>query len=566
MSEIYDYAREAIIPRVPLPDSYLYWYPFLPPSSTRLSFDALQTAASRLLDLAESRDQLDQLAGEIEAARKRITNWTAGDVLLAMVRCRAGRYDEVKRLVPRALENLKKDPIASSTTYGWYAAWALGLELENRDETRDLALTVYADSLDNPYAFLQFRLVSEKVPYRRLVHLYISEGRYEEARRALLRVALREKKFPDSYAEQTVKLYRAVLLFWVAPTLVQLGYGSDAVPLFGEAIKLVEELPSIPSTYFQNAEQVPRQLRDGLKAALDGLSAAELAPIAGRLVSDASDDRNPETGQDQAKSSKAKARDQALDLVTLVYPRDLDKARLRSLLAESLAACDASQLAALDEPLETAPQGASRGSLDRDRDRTESPGVGRLEADRPGARRPQPAGRADAPGAAAAGRPGQRPATGRGRAAGPALAGRPRLRERLRRRATCDATADRLAARAIEAARRQADNLVLLAMLREQGELALAHGDPKAAEAAWGRMLEMVLPAQPARARRTQAARRRHRPSPGRDRRRPRRRREPVPARSPRRREHARHPDDWHREPSGLVFAPKQAESTMEKQ
>ena len=66
------------------------------------------------------------------------------------------------------------------------------------------------------------------------------------------------------------------------------------MPLFAEAIKLVEELPSLPATYFPNPEQVPRQLRDGLKAAIDGLSAAELAPIAGRLVSDASDDRNPE--------------------------------------------------------------------------------------------------------------------------------------------------------------------------------------------------------------------------------------------------------------------------------
>ena len=35
----------------------------------------------------------------------------------------------------------------------------------------------------------------------------------------------------------------------------------------------------------------------------------------------------------------------------------------------------------------------------------------------------------------------------------------------------------------------------MLAMVREQGELALARGDRKGAEAAWGRMLDLVMPA-----------------------------------------------------------------------
>jgi hypothetical protein len=73
-----------------------------------------------------------------------------------------------------------------------------------------------------------------------------------------------------------------------------------------------------------------------------------------------------------------------------------------------------------------------------------------------------------------------------------------------RQHATTDdlrAMADRLSSRALEAARRQNDNQALLAMLREQGELALSHGDRKAAEAAWSRMLETVLPAVPTRSR-----------------------------------------------------------------
>ncbi len=353
MSESYDYAREAIIPRSPSPASLMHWYSFLPPISATNAIENGPPAALRLLDLAERRDQLDQLAAEIEAARKTMPEWRVGDVLLALVRCRAGRYDEVKRLVPRALESLKKDPIASNNSYAWYAAWAMGIELENHEATRNLAMAVYEESIIQPYSFIQFRLHTDKAPFRHLVHLYTSEGRREDARHALLGMASGESKFPDSYDDESIKVFRLLTLVAVAPELVGLGYAGDAVPLYAEAIQLVDQNTTISPVYFPNPDQLPGQLRDGLKAALDGLTAAELAPIAARLVSDAIDRRNPETAKDPSKSGKAKARDQAIDLVTLVYPRDLDKARLRSLMAESLAACDARQVAALDEPLET---------------------------------------------------------------------------------------------------------------------------------------------------------------------------------------------------------------------
>ena len=56
--------------------------------------------------------------------------------------------------------------------------------------------------------------------------------------------------------------------------------------------------------------------------------------------------------KDATPPKQAKPRDQALDLVLMIHPRELDKASLRSLLAESVAACDGEQLAAIDEPLE----------------------------------------------------------------------------------------------------------------------------------------------------------------------------------------------------------------------
>ena len=73
------------------------------------------------------------------------------------------------------------------------------------------------------------------------------------------------------------------------------------------------------------------------------------------------------------------------------------------------------------------------------------------------------------------------------------------------------AHADRFAARALEAAGRQEDRVWLLAMMREQGQLAFERNDRAAAAAVWSRMLEMVVAPREARARRpapNQAARR----------------------------------------------------------
>ena len=52
---------------------------------------------------------------------------------------------------------------------------------------------------------------------------------------------------------------------------------------------------------------------------------------------------------------------------------------------------------------------------------------------------------------------------------------------------------DKLAARAEDAAGRQSENQTLMAMLREQGQMALERGDRRAAEAAWSRMLTLVV-------------------------------------------------------------------------
>ena len=95
------------------------------------------------VDLASKLGKLDELASDIVAARKKLPDWTAGDALLAMVLCRAGRYREAEKLVQEFPETIKRDPVAASGTYLFYAYSAIAQGLEQNAASRELATKVY---------------------------------------------------------------------------------------------------------------------------------------------------------------------------------------------------------------------------------------------------------------------------------------------------------------------------------------------------------------------------------------------------------------------------------------
>lgn len=199
MPEMYDYARQGLIPEENVYSSYGEWNAF----ERILSYDSegrVNSMVGRLLDMAVSQNRLDELVGQIETARRKFPNWNAGKALLALADCRVGRYDEARKLVREVLD-LAKDEALSS-----YVPWIIGSELENHGAIRDLASTVYESCLndrqEDPYAFLQY----DNSPIKRLVTLYIREGRKEDARR-VLHEYLKPRDFPG-YAEEYVEQMR----------------------------------------------------------------------------------------------------------------------------------------------------------------------------------------------------------------------------------------------------------------------------------------------------------------------------------------------------------------------
>ena len=243
--------------------------------------------AARFLDLAAARGRLDELARDIAAARKDRPDWTAGDFYLAMIDCRSGRYDEARALVRKLADPKVKDDNLTASIYPMYAYWPWA-----RSSRRIPAL---ADEAARPLRTGREPAVLRDVPAvragpapRRPADPAVRASG-PDGGRAPRGAGLRPPAgAPPRRLEELARQARVFALGEMAKRLVDLGYASDAVPLYSEAIALADQIgPDAPS-YFANAQQFPRQLREGLESVLGGLTPTSWPAIAGRLIADAS--------------------------------------------------------------------------------------------------------------------------------------------------------------------------------------------------------------------------------------------------------------------------------------
>ena len=200
LPETYEYAREGLIPDKTVYSPNGEWYAF----EQILSWSSdgrVHTMVSRVLDLAVSQNRLEELAGQIEAARKKFPDWKAGKALAALVDCRLGKYDEARKLVREVLDMAKEQAFSSNVP------WVIGAELENHGATRELAVSVYESCLtgrtQDPYSFLQF----DNSPIKRLVTMYTREGRKDDARRVMLEF-VKPRDFSGGYPEDYIAQLR----------------------------------------------------------------------------------------------------------------------------------------------------------------------------------------------------------------------------------------------------------------------------------------------------------------------------------------------------------------------
>ncbi len=303
-------------------------------------------------------------------------------------------------------------------------------------------------------------------------------------------------EFPN-YDEDYINQMRMSGLAAAARELAQMGFAADAVPLYNEALAVADTFTDNSPMYVGNRDGIVQSSRKGLEKALQGLEDEQLVQTVRGLLQPQAEvkEKKPEDRSKPAAAEKPRKRDQAVDLVLLIHPRDLDKAAIRSLFADSVAAGarDPKLLKAIEEPLRSlrernpddlsvriaaALTALAEGDAKRTRDALDA--LAKLMERTP----------LEVLSEGAHANTRQR-----------TLAARQvplwLVARVCRKQEPWREYGDRFAARAVEAARRQSDNRWMLAMLRERGQSALDRGNSKDVEADWGRMLELILARKP---------------------------------------------------------------------
>ncbi len=463
LPEIYDYAREAIIPPAnkPIVDAWSG----LDQIDSYGQNGTVNGVMTRLLEASTRQGKLDTLAADVAAAVGRSPDWVGGRALLAVLKARRGKADEARKELEPILADGSSIPV--------YARMIVGQELDKVEALRDVELRIYegavADGMDemrgNGFQY---------GPGKRLALLYQKAGRSKDAREFVLKYSKTPNNwngYDPSYASyQKINEYMGF-----ASLMQELGYPADAARFYSEVANDTDAINNA-RMYYGNTDQITNMVRDGIARSMQGTDRVTVERTLRTLVTPRPDARPGEP---------------ILDLVLLCYPRELDKAAVTCLFAEAVKTLKdhpqvdaevresvAKLAAAHPDDLSVLAAAAILAAAD-----------GKAESLAPAAERL--ARRIEAMPLDPL------PTTSRANARQREEASRQLLawvvaRECVKHDAT-RSVGEALAARALDAARRQSENRWSLAMLRETSQVATDRGDRPAAEAALRAMLRIVL-------------------------------------------------------------------------
>ncbi len=467
LPEIYDYAREACIPAANRPLASPW--SGIDEIMSYNSDGTVNGLLGRLIEASSRQGKLEQLGVEVEAALQKHPDWAGGRAIRAVIEARSGKVAEARK----DLEAILADDASVSAD----GRVLVGQELDKVEALRDVELKLYETALDAQNLAsngMDFRYG----PGRKLALLYKKAGRDRDARALILKHARRDF---DTSSNVNYSAYRKINnSVALGGLLSELGYPADAAKIYSDLTNDSEAFENARS-YVGNTDYYLNQIRRGLARSLSPTDGPTLERTLKTLLTPRPD---------------AKPGEPRLDLVLLCYPRELDKAGVTCVFAESAkslkdhkelggevrqvasrlveahpddlsALAAAAILAAAEEKPEPLLEAAGRLAKAVDSTPLEPLPVGA----RPNARQREEAERRLVLWVVA--------------------------RECLKHDAT-RSVGEALASRAREAAARQVDHRWSLAMLRESGQAALDRGDRPTAEAAWHEMLKLVLSNAPA--------------------------------------------------------------------
>ena len=260
---MYDYLREAVVP-AEARKSVPAWLGLADPLRSTLD-GRINTTGTRLLEAAERRGKLEEIAGEIERAEARLPGWRGGKALRGLILARRGRIDVARALLDPLADPKLADPPPPIVRQ------VVGQEGEAIPALRALALAIYEGGVkeSNKADYLFFNS-----PVHRLVVMYRSAGRIGDARRELLNASL---------TAGSAVANRNGAAYWkiedrtdIASRLIALGFPADAARIYDETLADTESI-ELARDWGSDDDTQLNQLKGGLAIALESLDRDGLA-------------------------------------------------------------------------------------------------------------------------------------------------------------------------------------------------------------------------------------------------------------------------------------------------
>ncbi|MEI8018256.1 MAG: hypothetical protein WCH39_08630, partial [Schlesneria sp.] len=477
MPEIYDYAREGIIPQSEASLANSKWPGFGRIHSWGNQDGKIDTLMVRFLTMAGSKKKLNELYQEIEVAKKKLPQWEGATALLSLIDLRRGNIDSAKETFEKMLPTFKA---ANSGQRGQYTQWEIGQELMAHEKTSELAVKYLEAASKDPNVMQMAQMNGfQYSPGKSLIAVYTKQGRKDDARRLLLSSTNIKSRQQGNEAWEAYQRLQSVTS--LANEVTQLGFPMDAIRLYQEQLGRSEDFVIAASVFGslsqgrQQMQQYKKQIQAGMQTAIK-----ELRP---ELLPQMLTDRTAKPGEPDAP---------AIDLCLLLESRELDQAQLTSVLGKLVTSL-ATNTALVEPTRKSLADIVAQRSADVSvkilvallshsmKEKEKSAIAARQLADfvekTPLEPQPEKGG-----------------FTVKQRDAAMQQVGLWLVARECLRDESLHADGQKLAQRAFEASRRLADNGYSFAILREWGFIALKTGDKQEAARRWTEMMDIVIP------------------------------------------------------------------------
>ena len=494
LDEMYEYARQGIIPSSKQQAANA-WQGIA--DSLSFSQGGMVTGTlTRITKALKSDIRKKNFTADVEAALKKYPEWHAGNAILVVLEAKAGKKDSAKDRLQKLIDN-KKAPFPTN------AGFVIGQELSTIDGMEQMAMTVYEFAVQADNSQHEF----EWNPARQLAKMYAKVGRREDARQLVYDLLAKQDYSRYGGNNAGYVAYRQLEgLRGAGEQMLELNYPVDAVRFFNQAMSDGPKMDAAKQYYGSSTYYLDR-MKKGMEKAKKALTPEAvkvalrdwLRPPRKRQTKATEDDSKVNSGKKSArppKSTKSQARKSVVDLVVMIQPRTLDKATMTSMFQDAVKITvenSGTEENVIDEALKQVEvlrkdyaddvsvyvadvllAFAQKNAADKQQAAIErlskfiSAHPLEISKDR------------------------KKLTAAQRSAAEQQLPVWLAAREALKHEAT-RAAGEKLAQRAITAARMNADTIWVLAMLRERGQMAIDAGDRKAAEKHWSEMLEIIL-------------------------------------------------------------------------